>query len=300
MKRIALLLGMVVFVLSNAHSVFAVESLKKTVAVFDFDNASGFVGSVTLGQDFGTQLSDALIKTGKFIVLSRQDLVPVMAEQDMANSDRFAKSNTAATGKIVPAQLLVKGKITEFQQNNSGNAGGLSLYGVSIHTSKASAHIAVIVQLINSTTGEIVDSQRVEGEASSSGTSLGYRGAVNFGSSEFQKTPLGKAVQMAIDKAAIYVAEKSSNVPWSGKVMMVKDGVIYVNSGENVGLKLGDTFFVYKQGEALVDPDTGMELGKENKKLGQIRITEVQEKFSKAIGGALNGEVSKGDLVSEK
>ena len=82
--------------------------------------------------------------------------------------------------------------------------------------------------------------------------------------------------------------------------MMVKDGVIYVNSGENVGLKLGDTFFVYKQGEALVDPDTGMELGKENNKLGQIRITEVQEKFSKAITGAGVGEVSKGDLVSEK
>ena len=71
MKRIALLLGMVAFVLSNAHSVFAVESLKKTVAVFDFENDSGFAGYVSLGQDFGTQLSDALIKTGKFIVLSR-------------------------------------------------------------------------------------------------------------------------------------------------------------------------------------------------------------------------------------
>ncbi len=301
MKKIFLVLGIILCTLFGTNSCYALEGLKKTVAVFDFENDSGFSSYANLGQDFSTQLSDALVQSGKFIVLTRKDLVPVMAEQDMASSDRFTKSNTANLGKIVPAQLLIKGKVTEFQENKSGGGQGISLYGLSINTSKASAHIAIIIQLINSTTGEIVESKRVEGEATAGGTTLGYSGAVNFGSSDFQSTPLGKAVQMAIDRAVDYLAKKSSDIPWSGKVMMVKDGVIYVNSGTNAGLKEGDTFFISKQGEALVDPDTGMQLGSENKKLGQIKVTEVQEKFSKATPiGNLAGNISKGDVVLEK
>ena len=298
MKKCLFLFVVGLFFTTN---VFALEALKKTVAVFDFQNDSGWSGTATLGQDFGTQLSDALVQSGKFIVLSRQDLVPVMAEQDMENSDRFAKGKTAATGKIVPAQLLVKGKITEFQESKSGGGQGLSMYGLSINTSKSTAHIGLIIQLIDSTTGQIVDSKRVDGDVSAGGTSLGYSGAVNFGSSDFQKTPLGKAVQMAIDRAVDYLATKTSEIPWSGKVMLVKDGTIYVNSGSNAGLKEGDTFFVSKVGEELTDPDTGMSLGSETKKLGQIKITEVQEKFSKASPvGNLSGDANKGDLVSEK
>ena len=224
-----------------------------------------------------------------------------MAEQDMENSDRFAKAKTAATGKIVPAQLLVKGKITDFQESSSGGGQGLSLYGLSINTKKSSAHIGLIIQLIDSTTGQIVDSKRVDGDVTAGGTSLGYSGAVNFGSSDFQKTPVGKAVQMAIDRAVDYLANKTSEIPWSGKVMLVKDGVIYVNSGSNAGLQEGSTFFVSKVGEALVDPDTGMSLGSETKKLGQIKITDVEDKFSKATPiGSLAGDVDKGDIVSEK
>jgi len=298
MKKFILFLAVGALFSTNC---FALEALKKTVAVFDFKNDSGWAGDATLGQDFGTQLSDALVQSGKFIVLSRQDLVPIMAEQDMENSDRFAKAKTAETGKIVPAQLLVKGKITEFQENTSGGGRGISLYGVSINTKKSSAHIGLIIQLIDSTTGQIVDSKRVDGDVTAGGTSLGYSGAVNFGSSDFQKTPVGKAVQMAIDRAVEYLATKSADIPWSGKVMLVKDGIVYVNSGSNAGLKEGNTFFVSKVGEALVDPDTGMSLGSETKKLGQVKITDVQEKFSKATPiGNLTGEVNKGDLVSEK
>ncbi len=307
MKRIMLILGITMLVLGGSRDALAVEALKKTIAVYDFENDSGFTSLLTLGQDFSTQLTDALVQSGKFTVLTRQEIVGVMAEQDMASSDRFAKSNSAGLGKIVPAQILVKGKLTEFQEKSSGGGQGFGIYGVSINTAKTTAHVAVIIQLINTTTGEVIDSQRVEGDASTGGASLGYAGAVpvvgavGLSSSNFQSTPLGKAVQITIDNAVDYISKKSIGVPWSGKVMMVKEGVIYVNSGTNTGIKEGDTFFVYKLGEALTDPDSGMELGRENTKLGQIKITEVQDKFSKSmIADGAQFEVSKGDLVSEK
>jgi len=279
----------------------AAKALKKTVAVFEFANDSGYTSFVRLGEDFSSQLSDALVQSGSFIVLSRADLDAVMAEQDLANSDRFAKSNTAKIGKIIPAQILIKGKITEFQENTSGGGQGFSISGFKIGMSKASAHIAVIIQLIDSTTGEIIDSQRVEGKADSGGVDLGYSGSFDITSWSFNKTPLGKAAQITIDRAVDYIAKKLDDVAWRGKVVTVKEGTVYVNSGENAGVESGDTYVVYREGEALVDPDTGIELGKENQKIADIKIKDVQEKFSKAdILGESKLEINKGDLILEK
>ena len=176
----------------------------------------------------------------------------------------------------------------------------MNVKGFKIGAKKSSAHIAVIVQLIDSTTGEIVDSKRVEGEAKSGGLSLGYSGDFDISSSNFKKTPLGKAVQMAIDKATVYIAKKMSDVPWKGKVVLVKeDGTVFVNSGANTGVKVGDDFSVYREGEALIDPDTGIELGKDCTKIADVSITEVQEKFSKAKIDSSTSEIAKGDLVLE-
>ena len=293
----ALLVGSLVAV----PSVQAAKALKKTVAVFDFSNDSGFTSSVTLGQDFSTQLSDALIQSGEFIVLTRKDLDVVLAEQDLSQSDRFAKSETAKIGKLIPAQILIKGQITEFEENTSGGGQGLKVKGFSIGGKKAAAHMAVIIQLVDSTTGEILDSKRVEGEAKSGGLSLGYSGAFDINSSNFSKTPLGKAVQMAIDGAVVYIAEKMAAIPWKGKVVTVKDGVVFVNAGTNSGIALGDKLAVYKEGESLIDPDTGIDLGSDAKKIADINITEVQEKFSKAaVIGSPSGEIERSDLVLEK
>jgi len=300
MKKLFLYLGVILalFLPVDSH---AAKGLKKTVAVFEFSNDSGYNSIANLGDDFSMQLSDALIQSGKFIVLTRKDLDVVMAEQDLAASGRMAKSKTARIGKIIPAQILIKGKITEFEENTSGGGQGLTIKGISIGANKASAHIAVIVQLVDSTTGEILDSKRVEGDAKAGGFSIGYSGSFSINSSSFKKTPLGKAVQMAIDRAVVYIARKLSSLPWRGRVVLVKDGLVYVNAGRNAGLQPGDRLYVYKEGEALVDPDTGMELGKETKQIASIKITEVQDKFSKANieQGDIN-TISKGDLILEK
>jgi curli biogenesis system outer membrane secretion channel CsgG len=279
---------------------FCAGALKKTVAVFDFKNDSGYSSIGSLGQDFSTQLSDALVQSGKFIVLTRKDLDVVMAEQDLAASDRMAKANAAKTGKIVPAQILIKGQITEFQENTSGGGQGLSIKGVSLGMKKSSAHMAVIIQLVDSTTGEIIESKRVEGDASSGGLSVGYSGAIDVNSSSFKKTPLGKAVQITIDQAVDYLARKLSLLPWEGKVVTVKDALVFVNSGKTAGIQVGDAFAIYREGEALIDPDTGMNLGSEKTKIADIKITDVQEKFSKAqVTDGKIEDIVAGNIVQE-
>ena len=260
----------------------AEKSIKKTVAVFDFENDSGYDNWHRIGRDFSDQLSDALVQSGKVIVLTRKDLDVVLAEQDLANSNRFAKSNSAKIGKAIPAQILVKGKITDFEENTSSGGQGLRIKGFSLGAKKSSATIGVIIQLIDSTTGEILDSKRIDGEAKSGGLSFGYSGSFDINSSGFKKTPVGKAAQMAIDRAVHYLTKKLANVPWRGKVILTKEDTIFVNAGMNAGIEQGDLFEVYREGESLIDPDTGMDLGSERSRIGDIKVFEVREKFSKA------------------
>jgi len=297
MKIVSIFLSVVLsFVYTN--NALALKNLKKTVAVFEFQNDSGYQSGPLLARDFTAQLSDALIQSGKFNVLTRTDLDVVFAEQDLASTNRMVKANAAKTGKAIPAQVLIKGKMTEFEANTAGGGTGVSVAGFTLGTKKSTAHVAVIIQLIDSTTGQIITSKRVEGKARSGGLSFGYSGKFDLNSSNFKKTPLGKAIQMSIDRAVVYISEELDQIPWKGKVVIYKEGVVFINAGSNAGINNGDTFQIIREGESLIDPDTGIDLGSETFKLVDVKIFDVKEKFSKAeILGNAAIEIMKGDLV---
>ena len=105
---------------------------------------------------------------------------------------------------------------------------------------------------------------------------------------------------MAIDRAVVYISEKLDDLPWKGKVVTFKDGLVFINAGENANVQVGDRFKVLREGESLIDPDTGIDLGSETTRIADIKVVNVQPKFSKAqIEGAANVVVMSGDLVLE-
>jgi curli biogenesis system outer membrane secretion channel CsgG len=288
LKAIVSILLVAACFLSVSNHCFA-ASLKKVIAVSRFENKTNYSGQINLGDGMADQLADALMQSGKFVVVERQTLEDVIAEQDLAASGRFAKAKSAATGKLVPAQILIKGTITEFEAQSRQGGTGISFQGISLGSSKASAHVGLILRIIDTTTGQILDSVRIEEKAEAGGMRIGLNiKGVSFGTEDFKKTPLGKAVQIAIDKAVVQIAEKLDNLAFEGRIVKVDGGLIYTNIGLRNGASVGDTFTVYALGEELVDPETGELLGSEKTKVGSIKLTSVQEKFSKAqaeVGG---------------
>lgn len=274
-------------------------TLKKLIAVSNFENKTSYKGQVSLDDGMADQLTDALIQSGQFIVLERQTLSDVMGEQDLAASGRAAKSTTAKTGAITSAQILVKGTITEFEEQSAGSGMGIGIKEFGLGTKRSEAHVGIIIRLIDTTTGQVLDSKRVEGKAEAGGLSWGAKvGGVVFGTEGFSKTPLGKAVQIAIDNAVAYIAEKMKFTPFQGRVVTVKEGVIYISAGANTGVNVGDTFAVYSKGEELIDPETGEILGSEEERIGSVKVIEVKEKFSKVV--ALDGKGFKsGDIIRQ-
>lgn len=276
---------------------------KKNIAVMDFENKAGFISEINLGSGMAEMLTTSLVNSGRFIVVERQAISDVLNEQDFGVSGRTTEAGAAKIGKILNAQILVRGAVTEFGTRTGGGGGSIGYQGINVGLSGSSAHVAVDIRLYDATTGEVIDSLRCDGKATATGISGGYSGSelggFTFGTSAFSKTPLGKATHEAIDKAVYFIVEKMDSVPWQGKIVDVKGDVVYINAGSDSNVFIGDEFTVYKKGEELVDPDTGVLLGSEDTKVGRIQITSVEEKFSKAktVSGNVK-TLSRGDIIS--
>ncbi|MDP8214954.1 MAG: CsgG/HfaB family protein [Candidatus Euphemobacter frigidus] len=278
----------------------ATAAPRKTIAVSEFDNKSSWRGQWRIGWGMQEMMCTALVDTGKFTVLERQDLDAIMAEQDLGASGRTGKGSAAAIGKLGKAQILISGAVTEFEEKKGGEGAGIGFKGFRIGGSHEQAHVAINVRIYDTSSGEVLDSIRVEGTADAGGLKLGYSNA-DFGGDlgGFRKTPLGKATQEAIDESVQKIASRLKSVPWQGKIIKATPSKVYINAGSKGGIDDGMEFDVYRPGESLVDPDTGMTLGAETEKIGRIKVSSVKEKFSiaKIVSGA---DMQRGDLIKSE
>lgn len=203
------------------------QSNRPTIAVLNFDYGSlehWWSGNQDIGQGISDMLVDELVNAGGFRVIERKKLDAVMAEQNLAQSERADPSAKAVAqiGKLLGARYLVTGSVTKFGTENShksvGGGGWGSKFGVgNVGTAKGKANVAIATRIIDTTTGEIVASAKGEGVSTRSGLLLagagggavGGMGHISFGSSEFRDTILGEATETAVkDTAAKLVAAK--------------------------------------------------------------------------------------------
>ena len=280
------------------------------MAVSRFENKSGYGGGGQYALDDGMadQLSDALVQSKCFTVVERQTLADVVDEQRLANSGLAKKAQSAQSGKLINAQILIKGTITEFEANSGGSDNsiklplkwlGCSSGDVSVGDKRSEAHVALILKLIDTTTGEVLDSQRVEGKATSGSFGIGVESSVaSFKTDSFKTTPLGKATQQAIDDAVFKIASRLKDVPFQARVIKINgEDELLISGGARTGISEGDTFALYSVGESLVDPDTGEQLGTEMARKGLIKVTHVEEKYAKAKSDFPLAGIKAGDIV---
>lgn len=263
---------------------------KKTIAVMAFDNKAGAAAEWNLGEGMAEMLTTALVNSNRFIVVERQAIRDVLDEQDFGASGRTTQFGAAKFGRILNSQILVRGAVTEFGARSSGGRQSFSVKGFDVGMSSSSAHVAVNVRLYDTTSGQVIDSVRADGKASGGGIDFAYSESDwGLGTSGFHKTPLGKATQKAINKAVYLIAMKMQDVEWEGRIIKASKGEVYINAGVTSGIKVGDSFVVYRPGEELIDPQTGLSLGSEITKIGKVSVTSVAEKFSKAQVGFGSG-----------
>ena len=277
----------------------ASAQLKKRVAVSRFEDRTGS-GYHSLGSGVADMLATALVKSGKFSVIERQDLDNVLTEQKLGESGLVTPETAPKVGQLLGAELFVVGAVTEFGTKESSIGGGISLFGGGVKTKKARA--VVDVRLINTSTGEIIASESEEGTESSTGVDVRYSD-INFdNSSSWDNTDIGKATREAVNGVVKLITENMEKIPWSGKIIKVNaDGTVLMKPGSEGNVKTGMELFVFRKGEEIKDPDTGLSLGAEETKLGRIKTTEDMLRGKAMKASVLEGKDFKvGDIVRDK
>jgi hypothetical protein len=76
------------------------------------------------------------------------------------------------------------------------------------------------------------------------------------------------------------IANHFADVIFPAKVLIRRDMEVIINRGEGGGVAVGDTFNAFALGQELIDPDTKESLGREEVKVGTVKITQVNPKTS--------------------
>ena len=204
----------------------------------------------------------------KFDVVSRNaaTLNAVRAEQQFAKSG-LAAGDAAQEGQLSNAQSIVQVEVQNFSFGRSAKKVPNidNKYRVSDYAS-----IELGVTIVDTTTGKNASSPTVV--------------ANSVGSAS--RTILNKA----LDRAVGSFVDQLTDTIFPIMVIQAKGKRLYVNRGNDGGMKVGDTFIVFLPGEDLIDPVTGENLGSEEEEIGTAKVTRVNPKFTIV-------EMTKGDTA---
>ena len=328
MKRIVLVLSLVgaLLFLAAAQAQTAPSPTaprKKRVAVFDFDyatvqtySAAAFGSNVDVGRGIADLTVKYLVQDGTYSVIERKAMDKILTEQNFSNSDRANPNSAAKLGKLLGVDAIIVGSVTQFgndtkNTNIGGGGGNWGGYGIGgVGHKKTKAIVAVDARIVDIDTAEILGIASGKGESSRESTSLlggggnwhGWGGgAVDFGSSDFQQTILGEAVNSAVKQmSGELIADNTKlqtrTVKVEGLVAAVDGGQIILNVGGKAGLKVGDQLNVERVTREIKDPSTGAVIRKMSSTIGVIRLTDVDD--GSAVGIAVSGSGFKvGDMV---
>jgi len=169
-------------------------------------------GLSEIGQGMADMLSTALFNTNRFIVLEREILQDVLAEQDLAAAGRVRKETAAPTGLMEGAELLITGAVTEFEPGAAGVGGGGGGTGAALLGLLKKSHIAIDIRVIDTKTSRILAAASVEGSAkdfSLGGLLLSTVSVGGVALGGYSKTPVEKAIRIALGEAVKFIVSQT-------------------------------------------------------------------------------------------
>jgi len=237
---------------------------------------------------------NALLSTNRFRVFERSKLDAILQEQDFQHFSGLVDQTTAVKlGKMIGVDAILTGSITNISFKKGE---GISIAGVKIR--KSYAKVVMTIRIIDVTTGEILFSTVQEEMASKSAISgvlpIPIPGGIGF--SHEEAVDILSAVELICNKVVLnFVAKMDkktvelSSAPLEGYVVKVESTSsgeitqVYINLGENSGIKVGDEIRIYREGEVILDPKTNEILDRELDLIAKARVMEVRDKLSIAL-----------------
>ncbi len=293
-KQYGVLLVLGLFVYGGVHSVaLAAKRAKPVVAIKKAKIGEGvskyarrYLNLTTL-QD---EMEAAIQKNRKFELVSRKKdvLREIREEQQFAASDLTA-GNAAAEGKIKNANFLILPTVQDFKfYRSSRPVPNLE----NKYIRRDSGMLEVNAQIIDTATGSIKTTFYLKASFATPKKIVNSKGGVP-NSIHFTKMAKSIAAQMT---------DQLVDVVFPMRVLNVQGKKVFINRGKDGGLKKGQKLKVFKPGVALIDPDTGENLGSAETYIGTVKVVRINPKFTIAEIGpkGLDDEIERGDILRAK
>lgn len=257
-----------------AGTVFA----KPKVAIIQFVDKSG---AGAPGEAITDMLTTELFNTNAFRIIEREQIKAVLTEQDLISGGFVDPSSAVKAGKLLGADFLISGAITQFKTEAAGGVIPLPIGGIAVgsHT----AYVTLDTRVINAQTGEIVFAAREQGAANATIAGLAaYGGAFGGG-----KTGgvLAAATYKAVTKIVPGIAQlKDISVePATDAIFNIIEGgnvMVLVDAGTNSNVKEGQFLAAFREGKVVKDMQ-GNVLDTEKIYTAVLVVREVKEKYSR-------------------
>lgn len=291
----------------------AEEQPQVTIAVLPFDDGAIRVQwggywqrgvEWAVGPGLADQITSDLIERAKkgtpFRVVERQRVQDLLAEQDFAESGRIDPATAARIGRLLGAQVLLMGSVTQFSVEIDrmdlpfewGGFGG----------DRATASVSIDGRLVDSETGEILAALTGSGKKHQYGVRIrrGDLAGLDIGSARFERSILGRATRQAVGEMVNLVGEDLTDHRHARDLLAEKTGLVVHVDGDDVminlglrnGVRPGDVFEVVRQREVIRDPETDEVLKVIEDEIGAFTVRTVEEKVSVGRVGLARPELT--------
>ena len=224
-------------------------------------------------ESLDSQLVDRINATRKFDVVGRSDLGDVLKEQDLGASGNVDAKTAAKAGKLTGAKYLLVTTVDDFQDYVEK----ATFEGTGRSATKRVFRFSAVGKIYDSSTGKLLESANFQ-----TGNDA-FKQIQEERNYSVKDGELSDEMMVAVSRnLAEKIANHVADVIFPAKVLLKRDKEITINRGEGGGVAVGDTFNVFALGEELIDPDTKESLGREEAKVGKVKITQVNPKTSTA------------------
>jgi len=269
--------------------------------------ATSQIPTEDVGKGLQGMIMNRLQQSNVVTVLERNAAIDEELKRGL--SAQTSPGSRPALGHGLGADCVVTGHITIFGRDDKttkkggGAAGlipwkGVGIAGLGLTKKEEKAVVALELRLVDAETSEVLLPINVRGESKRESKSLGLEGlgigaggiaGGGFGnamnSSNFANTILGEATINAVDQIVKQIQEKVPQLPVKprkieGRVAQITPNGIYLALGSHDGVLLGDRFEIRQISNQVLDPQTKEPIATEAVKVGELVVSEVEEKSS--------------------
>jgi len=276
------------------------------IEAFDFSTVRNSVKAIfgtdaDIGQGLRAMLIEKLSHQSDIVLLERERVKTLMAEQDLGATNRVKQGTDARIGRITGADALVAGDIVVFGRDdaNTGKIGGAvggtfggGIRGLGGTAKPVKAVVSVNYRFVDADTGEVIATGEARGESHRTGSNLlgssanlKTPGHFDMGSSNFSETIIGEAVQDCVNKLAAAVVQgvegmKPAIREVDATVADVSGLTMIINAGFDEGVAVGDVFEIFSVDREIKDPDTKEVIDRTLTKVGDFTVESVRDKVA--------------------